>query len=57
MSVIREALEKKLNVSVLKNPELTTEEMEALSVLLEFGWISPDSNEKIVIEKEKSTPK
>ena len=55
MSIIREALEKKLNVEVLKNPKLTIEEMEALTVLLEFDWLSPDNNEKIVIEKQKST--
>ena len=40
MIVMKLALEKGLNIDLLKNPELTVDEMEALSILLESGRFS-----------------
>ena len=58
MMIIKEALNKKLNVDVLKNPKLNLKELKAFLTLLELGWNlipSEDEDKTVIINKEKST--
>jgi len=44
---MRLSLEKDLNIDLLKNPELTVDEMEAIAVLLESGFFQNIIRNKI----------
>ena len=58
MMIIKEALNKKLNVDVLKNPKLNLKELKAFLTLLELGWniVSSENEDKtVIVNKEKST--
>lgn len=54
MMVIKEALNKDLNVEILKNPKLSIKEMKAFSTLLELGWnvvLSEDEDKTVIVKK------